>query len=43
MYQVADVRNCKLPGNKLDLDKASKIILDEFRSGKLGKITLDRL
>ncbi|MBP5772938.1 MAG: ribosome biogenesis GTPase YlqF [Eubacterium sp.] len=43
MYQVADVRNCKLPGNKLDLDKASKIILDEFRSGKLGKITLDRI
>ncbi|MCR5429788.1 MAG: ribosome biogenesis GTPase YlqF [Eubacterium sp.] len=43
MYQVAEVRNCKLPGNKLDLDKASKIILDDFRSGKLGKITLDRI
>ena len=43
MYQVADARNCKLPGNKLDLDKASKIILDEFRNGKLGKITLDRI
>lgn len=43
MYQVADVRNCKLPGNKLDLDKASKIILDEFRNGKLGRITLDRI
>ena len=43
MYQVAEVRNCKLPGNKLDLDKASKIILDEFRSGKLGRITLDRI
>ncbi len=43
MYQVADIRNCKLPGNKLDLDKASKIILDEFRSGKLGRITLDRI
>ncbi len=43
MYQVAGARNCKLPGNKLDLDKASKIILDEFRSGKLGRITLDRI
>lgn len=43
MYQVAEARNCKLPGNKLDLDKASKIILDEFRSGKLGRITLDRI
>ena len=43
MYQVADARNCKMAGNKLDLDKASKIILDEFRSGKLGRITLDRI
>lgn len=42
MYQIADKRGCKLPGNKLDLDKASRIILDEFRNGKLGKITLDR-
>ena len=43
MYQVAEKRNCKLPGNKLDLDKASRIILDDFRSGKLGRITLDRI
>ena len=43
MYQVAEARNCKMAGNKLDLDKASKIILDEFRSGKLGRITLDRI
>ncbi len=43
MNQVAEVRGCKLKGNLPDLEKASGIILDDFRSGKLGKITLDRL
>lgn len=43
MYQVAQVRGCKLKGNQPDLDKTSSIIMDDFRSGKLGKITLDRL
>ena len=40
---IAVVRGCKLKGNVLDLEKASSILLEEFRSGKLGKITLDRL
>ena len=40
---IAEVRGCKLKGNVLDLEKASSILLEEFRSGKLGKITLDRL
>lgn len=43
MYKVAEVRGCKLKGNKPDLDKTCSIIMDEFRAGKLGKITLDRL
>ena len=42
MYQVAEVRGCKLKGNQPDLEKTSGIILDDFRSGKLGRITLDR-
>ena len=40
---IAEVRGCKLKGNVLDLEKASSILLEEFRSGKFGKITLDRL
>ena len=40
---IAEVDGCKLKGNVLDLEKASSILLEEFRSGKLGKITLDRL
>ena len=42
MYQIAEVRGCKLKGNQPDLDKTSKIVLDDFRSVKLGRITLDR-
>lgn len=43
MYQIAEVRGCKLKGNKPDLDKTSSIIMDDFRSGKLGRITIDCL
>ena len=43
MYQVAEVRGCKLKGNQADLQKTSKIIMDDFRAGKLGRITLDKL
>ncbi|MGN0515241.1 MAG: ribosome biogenesis GTPase YlqF [Lachnospiraceae bacterium] len=38
---VADARKCIKKGNELDYDKASALILDEFRSGVLGKITLE--
>ena len=43
MYQIAEVRGCKLKGNQPDLEKTSSIVMDDFRSGKLGRITLDRL
>ena len=38
---VAVVRCCKLKGDVYDTDKAAAIILDDFRNGRLGKITLD--
>lgn len=41
MYQIAEVRGCKLKGNKPDLDKTASILMDDFRSGKLGRITID--
>lgn len=41
--QVAEVRGCKLKGNQPDIEKACGFILDDFRSGRLGRITLDRL
>ena len=39
--QVAKNRNCLLRGQELDYSKAAGILLDEFRSGKIGRITLE--
>lgn len=38
---IALKRGCKSKGDILDLDKASSIIIDDFRTGKLGKISLE--
>lgn len=38
---IAEARNCRQKGNTLDIDKASKLLIDDFRSGKLGRITLE--
>lgn len=38
---VAEKRGCIQKGNELDLDKAAGIIMDDFKSGRLGKITLE--
>ncbi len=40
---VAVKRNAIQKGGEPDTDRAISFILDDFRSGKLGKITLDRL
>ncbi len=41
LEQVAAVRACLLKGGEPDLSKAASILLDDFRSGRLGKITLE--
>lgn len=39
--QIAKVRGCLLKGGNYDIKKASRQLIDDFRSGKLGRITLD--
>ncbi len=39
--QIAKVRGCLLKGGSYDIKKASRQLIDDFRSGKLGRITLD--
>lgn len=39
--QIAKNRNCIKKGNELDYSKAAALVIDEFRSGRLGKITLE--
>ena len=41
LESIAINRNCKLKGDELDYTKASKILLEEFRNGKLGKMSLE--
>ncbi len=38
---VAKNRGCLLKGGSLDYTKASQILLEEFRNGKIGRITLE--
>ncbi len=42
LEQIGRNRGCLLKGNKVDLSKTSKILLSEFRQGKIGRITLER-
>ena len=40
---VAESRKCYSKGEQLDLVKASGLLIDDFRSGKLGRMTLERI
>ncbi len=42
LEEIARSRGCFLKGEALDLKKASGLLLDDFRSGRLGRITLER-
>lgn len=39
--EIARNRNCIKKGNEIDYSKTAALLLDEFRSGRLGKITLE--
>lgn len=41
LEEIARVRGCLKKGEELDYAKASALLLDEFRSGKIGHITLE--
>ena len=41
LEHIASIRSCRKPGNELDLDKAAGILMEDFRSGRLGEITLE--
>ena len=39
--EICRRRGYILPGKRIDYDRAGKAILDEFRNGKIGRITLE--
>lgn len=42
MQEIGRRRGCIISGGEVDDEKTSKIILEDFRSGKIGKITLEK-
>lgn len=42
LAQVARIRSCLIKGGELDLGKAARLLLDDFRSGRLGRVTLEK-
>ena len=42
LKQIAESRKCYSKGEELDLLKASNILVDDFRSGKLGRVSMER-
>ena len=42
LEKIARSRGCLSKGESLDIKKASGILLDDFRSGRLGRMTLER-
>ena len=42
LCSVARKRGCLIPGGEPDTQRAADMVLDEFRAGKIGRITLER-
>ncbi|SHI80931.1 ribosome biogenesis GTPase A [Geosporobacter subterraneus DSM 17957] len=42
LERIAKNRGCIFSGGRIDYSRAANLILDEFRSGKIGKITLEK-
>ncbi len=41
LASIAESRHCLLRGNELDTNKAAVLLIDDFRNGRLGRITLE--
>ncbi|MBQ9157694.1 MAG: ribosome biogenesis GTPase YlqF [Eubacterium sp.] len=42
LEEIARVRGCLMRGSQVDIEKAGLLLLDEFRSLRLGRISLER-
>ena len=41
LEKIAESRHCLVRGHELDTEKASVLLMDDFRNGRLGKLTLE--
>lgn len=42
LAQIGEVRKCYKKGGAVDFEKAAALLLEDFRSGRLGRISLER-
>ncbi len=42
LEEIGRKRGCLIKGGEIDYNKASNILVDEFRSGKIGRLSLER-
>ena len=42
MLEIGKKRGCVMSGGKIDEEKTARILLDEFKNGQLGKITIEK-
>ena len=43
MYIIGRKRGALISGGNIDEEKVANIILDDFKNGKIGKITLEKV
>ena len=43
LEEIGKKRGCLRSGGVVDLDQAAVVVLTDFRTGRLGRLTLDRL
>ena len=41
LEEIARIRGCLMKGNQMDIDKAGRLLLEDFRSLRLGKLSLE--
>ncbi len=41
LHEIAKSRHCLVRGNELDTEKAAILLLDDFRNGRLGRLTVE--
>lgn len=41
VQKIAESRHCLVRGNEYDTEKAARLMLDDFRNGRIGRITLE--
>ncbi len=42
MEHIAEKRGCLLPGRRIDYERTGRMVLNEFREGLLGRITIEK-